>query len=163
MNVSVMAVTLLIAPLSQSAVSMQWASRSPVTPRAGGGDVEPPEAGAALGQVGGDRPVLEEVGAVVEDPAEPALVDELLGERDGRHAAVVVPDDVGHAGLLDRLDHLLRLRRPFIASGFSQRIILPASAAAMAISACVLLGVQMSIASMSLRSTSLRQSVSIDS
>ena len=51
----------------------------------------------------------------------------------------------------------------FIASGFSQRIILPASAAAMAISACVLLGVQMSIASMSLRSTSFRQSVSTDS
>ena len=33
----------------------------------------------------------------------------------------------------------------------------------MAISAWVLLGVQMSIASMSLRSTSFRQSVSIDS
>ena len=32
MNVSVIAVTLLIGPLSQRAVSMQWASRSPVTP-----------------------------------------------------------------------------------------------------------------------------------
>ena len=52
---------------------------------------------------------------------------------------------------------------PFMASGFSHRIILPALAAAMAISACVLFGVQMSMASMSLRSTSFRQSVSTDS
>ncbi len=51
----------------------------------------------------------------------------------------------------------------FIDSGFSHRTILPAAAAAIAISACVLLGVQMSIASISLRSTSFRQSVSIDS
>ena len=32
MNVSVIAVTLSIGPLSQRAVSMQWARRSPVTP-----------------------------------------------------------------------------------------------------------------------------------
>ena len=51
----------------------------------------------------------------------------------------------------------------FIASGFSHRIILPAAAAASAISLCRLFGVQMSITSMSLRSTSLRQSVSTDS
>ncbi len=31
-NVSVMAQTLVMGPLSQMAVSMQWASRSPVTP-----------------------------------------------------------------------------------------------------------------------------------
>ena len=49
---------------------------------AGHGHVQPPEAFAALRQVGGDGPVLEEFGAVVEDPAEPALVDQLLGERD---------------------------------------------------------------------------------
>lgn len=48
----------------------------------------------------------------------------------------------------------------FIASGFSHRIILPAAAAAIAISWCVLLGEQMSIASISGDSTSLRQSVS---
>ena len=78
---------------------------------AGGLGVEPPQAGAALRQVGGDRPVLQEVGAVVEDAAELALVDELLGERHGGDAAVVVPDHVGHAGLLDGGDHLLRLRR----------------------------------------------------
>ena len=46
------------------------------------------------------------------------------------------------------------------ASGFSQSTILPALAAAMAISAWRSLGTQMSMASMSLRSTSLRQSVS---
>ena len=78
---------------------------------AGRRGVEPPQAGAALRQVGGDRPVLQEVGAVVEDAAELAFVDELLGERDGRDAAVVVPDDVRHAGLLDRLRTSLRLRR----------------------------------------------------
>ena len=50
-----------------------------------------------------------------------------------------------------------------MASGFSQRIILPALAAAVAISAWVLLGVQISMTSMSLRSISLRQSVSTDS
>ena len=82
-----------------------------MTPQPAAVDVEPPEARAALRQVGGDRPVLQEVGAVVEDPPEPALVDQLLGQRDGRHAAVVVPDDVRHAGLLDRLAHLLRPRR----------------------------------------------------
>ena len=32
MNVSVIAETSVIEPFSQSAVSMQWASRSPVTP-----------------------------------------------------------------------------------------------------------------------------------
>ena len=41
--------------------------------------------------------------------------------------------------------------------------ILPASAAAMAISAWVSLGLAISIRSMSLRATSLRQSVSVDS
>jgi hypothetical protein len=44
-----------------------------------------------------------------------------------------------------------------IESGFSHRIIFPAAAAASAISLCVLFGVQMSIASMSFRSISLRQ------
>ncbi len=52
---------------------------------------------------------------------------------------------------------------PFMASGFSHRIILPARAAARANSACVLFGVQMSMTSMSLRSINLRQSVSTDS
>ena len=51
---------------------------------------------------------------------------------------------------------------PFIASGFSHRIILPAAAAAIAISACVLFGLAMSIRSMSLRAISFFQSVSTD-
>ena len=46
--------------------------------------------------------------------------------------------------------------------GFSQITILPARAAAMAISWCRLFGTQMSTASMSLRATSFFQSVSID-
>ena len=94
---------------------------------------------------------------------EPAFVDQLLGQRDGRNAAVVVPDHVRHAGLLDRLAPSSAPSAAFIASGFSHRIILPALAAAMAISVCVLFGTQISITSMSLRSTSLRQSVSTDS
>ncbi len=52
---------------------------------------------------------------------------------------------------------------PVIASGFSQRIALPAFAAAMAISAWTLFGAAMSITSMSSRSINLRQSVSTDS
>ena len=47
-----------------------------------------------------------------------------------------------------------------MASGFSHRIALPLAAAASAISLCRLFGTQMSTASMSSRSTSLRQSVS---
>ena len=110
-NVSVIAVTLLIGPLSQRAVSMQWAKQVAGHAAAGGAGVDPPQAGAALRQVGRDRPVLQEVRAVVKDAAEPAFVDELLGERDGRHAAVVVPHRVRHARLLDGGDHLLPLGR----------------------------------------------------
>ena len=57
--------------------------------------------------VGRDRPVLEEVGAVVEDPAEAPFVDHLLDQPDGGHSAVVVPDRVGNLGILDRLHHRL--------------------------------------------------------
>ena len=42
---------------------------------AGRVDIEPPGAGAALRHVGRDRPVLQELGAVVEDLAELAVVD----------------------------------------------------------------------------------------
>ena len=75
------------------------------------GDVEAPEPFAALRQVGGDGPVLQELGAVMEDASELPLVDELLDHRDGRDAAVVVPDRVRHAGLLDRGGHRLRFLR----------------------------------------------------
>ena len=110
MNVSVMALTLSMLPLSQSAVSMQCASRSPVTPLPATFTSRRHSPGAALRQVLGDGPVLQELGAVMEDAPEPALVDQLLGQRDGGDAAVVVRDQVGHAGLLDGLDHLQALR-----------------------------------------------------
>ena len=47
----------------------------------------------------------------MEDASELALVDELLDHRDGRDAAVVVPDRVRHTGLLDRGGHRLRFLR----------------------------------------------------
>ena len=77
--------------------------------RAGGGGVEPPKGRAPLRQVGIDRPVLEKISAVVEDPAELAAIDDVLRERHRRDAAVVVPDHVRHAGLLDGGAHLLTL------------------------------------------------------
>jgi hypothetical protein len=86
----------------------------------------------------------------------------LLGQGHRRDAAVVVPDGVEHAGLLDGLAHVLA-SAALRASGFSHRIILPAAAAAMAISRWRSFGVQMSMASMSGRAMSLRQSVSMDS
>jgi hypothetical protein len=49
------------------------------------------------------------------------------------------------------------------ASGFSQMMCLPALAAAMAISACTLLGVQISTTSISGRATTLRQSLDASS
>ena len=79
--------------------------------RARGVHVEAPERRPALGHVRRDGPVLEELGAVVVRPADPALVDQLPGERDRRHAPVVVPDHVGHARALDRGDHRLAFGR----------------------------------------------------
>ena len=49
------------------------------------------------------------MGPIVERPADAAFVDDLLDQRDGRHAAIVEGDHVGHARLLDRGDHLLGL------------------------------------------------------
>ena len=72
---------------------------------AGCGGVEPPEAFAALREIGTDGPVLQEVGSVMEDLAEFAALDDLLGEGDSGHAAVVVPHGIGDAGFLHGLDH----------------------------------------------------------
>ena len=69
MNVSVMALTLSMLPLSQSAVSMQCASRSPVTPLPATFTSSRHKPVAALRQVLGDGPVLQELGAVMEDAA----------------------------------------------------------------------------------------------
>ena len=48
---------------------------------------------------------------LVENAAELAFVDQLLGQDDGRTTAIIVPDHVRHFRLLDSGDHLLRLIR----------------------------------------------------
>ena len=45
-------------------------------------------------------------GAEVEDASQTAFVDQLLGERDGRDTAIVVPDHVGNARPFDGGNHL---------------------------------------------------------
>ncbi len=80
-------------------------------PGAGGFDVETPEGGAALRQVGADGPVLQEIGAVVEDLSEPTVVDELFGQHHRGTTAVIVPDHVRYPGLLDGFHHFLGLGR----------------------------------------------------
>ena len=71
--------------------------------------VEPPQGRSALRQIGGNGPVLQEFRAIMEDAAEPSFVDQLLGERDGGDAAIIVPDHVRTARRLDRRDHPLGL------------------------------------------------------
>ncbi len=78
-------------------------------PGAGGSRVEAPKGGTALGHIFGDGPVLQKTRPIMKRPAETSLVDNLLSERNGRHAAVIVPDHVGHAGVLDRRHHRLTL------------------------------------------------------
>ena len=78
---------------------------------AGDGGVEAPEPLADLRQIARDRPVLQELRAIVEDASERSLVDEILQHRHGRHAAVVVPDAVRHFGRFDGVDHRLGLCR----------------------------------------------------
>ena len=75
----------------------------------GGVDIQSPQSGSTLGHVLGDGPVLQEVGAIVEDPPQSTFVDQLLGHRDRRNAAIVVPDGVEDTGLFDRIDHRLTL------------------------------------------------------
>ena len=75
------------------------------------GRIQPPQPGAALRQVGGNRPILEELGPVVENLAEPPFVDELFGQRDRGNAAIIVPDHVWRLGGLDRLHHPHRFGR----------------------------------------------------
>ncbi len=72
-------------------------------------DVEAPEALAALRQIGGDGPVLQKLRAVVKDAAQASLVDQLLGERHGGNAAVVVPHHVAHTRGFHRFHHGFRL------------------------------------------------------
>ncbi len=140
------------------------AVREQIAGDAAAGDlhVEAPQALAALRQVLGDRPVLQELRAVVEDAPELSLVDQVLQQHDRRHAPVVVPDRVRHARRLDRRDHRLglggvaaeRLLAHHHLAGLGRRdrdVVMG------------VVGLAMSMRSMSFRSTSLRQSVSIDS
>src|SRR5262245_50707595 len=73
----------------------------------GSRDIQPPQRRAALRQVRADRPVLQKVSSVMKNLSEFAAVDDLLGERHGRNAAVVVPHDVRYIRPLDRATHLL--------------------------------------------------------
>src|SRR5687767_12844707 len=55
---------------------------------AGGLHVQTPKRGAALWQFGIDGPILQELGAIMENAAQAALIDQLLGEGHRRHAPV---------------------------------------------------------------------------
>jgi len=137
MNVSVVAVTSVMLPFSH----MRYRCSGPASRRsraAGHGGVETPEAVAALRKGGRDGPILKELGAIVEDAAEASFVDELLASmtagRAGRCTSMFRTPAASTAWTMPSVSAALRL------SGFSQLTILPALAAAMAISAWVLLG-----------------------
>src|SRR5262245_20636587 len=68
---------------------------------AGRGDIEPPKARAALRELGGNSPVLQELGAIMEDSAKFPFIDKLLGKRDSGNSAVVVPNHVRHFSFLN--------------------------------------------------------------
>ena len=163
MNVSVWATTRLDRPVEPfgrvDRVGQQVAGHA----GAGHAGVEPPEGHAALRHVGRDRVVLVVRGPVVEGPADAPFVDDLLGQRDGRHAAVVERDHVGHAGLLDRGHHLLGLRRRSSPAASRRRpSCRPRPRQSRCRGACTL-GTQTSTRSMSGRAMSFFQSSSIDS
>ena len=162
-NVSVMAQTggdVAVEPERRvDAVRQQVAGDS----RAGRGGIEPPEARAALRQVGRDRPVLEEVGAVVEDPAEPARRRSTAwpGSRRGRGGSCTRRCS---GRLAFSTAWTISGPRPGSSRAASRRgpSCPPWPRRSRSRRGCCS-GVQMSIASMSLRATSFRQSVSTDS
>ena len=126
------------------------------------GDIQTPQSLTALRQVPRDGPILQELRAIVEDTAETSFVQQLLEQHDCRHTTVVIPNHVGNAGGLSTASVIVFASAPVRPSGFSQSTILPALAAAMAISAWVSLGLAISIRSISFRATRTRQSVSTD-
>jgi hypothetical protein len=83
------------------------AMREPVAGHAAAGYpyFRPPLAGAGLGPILGNAPVLQELGAIVKYFVEPSVFDDLFGECDCRYAAIIVPDHVPHLGF-QRLHHL---------------------------------------------------------
>ena len=147
-KVSVIAHTLSIVPIQPEsgvdAVRQQVARHA--RPRRF--DVQTPQTGPALWKVRADGPVLQEFSPVMKYPAETALIDQLLGKRDGWDAPVVVPNDVGTLAFSTAAT-IFSPCTPSMDKGFSHRIIFPAFAAAAAISAWRLFGTQMSIRSMS--------------
>ena len=113
-----------------------------------------------------DDPVLEVLRPHVVQRAEPALGDELPGQGDGRHAPVGEADHGAYAvggRALGGARSSPRPPRRVLASGFSHSTCLPASRAAMAISAWVSPGVHTSTRSMSSRATRACHDVSVDS
>ncbi len=74
---------------------------------AGCGGIETPESRAALREVFGHRPVLQEIGTVVEDATQVAALDDFFGQGDGGEETVVVPNEVGQSGFFDGLHHFL--------------------------------------------------------
>ena len=78
-------------------------------PRACDLGVEAPEASAALGEIRGNRPILQEIGAVVEDLSELASVDDVFRQRDRGKESIVVPNEIRQLRLLDSLHHRLAL------------------------------------------------------
>ena len=138
-------------PFSHRAVSMQCASRSPVTPLPATATSSRQRPSPPCGRSLRDGPVLQELGAVVEDAAEAAFVDQLLRQRDGGHAAVVVPDHVAARRPSPRPPPWLRLRRRCGPAASRTSPSCRPCAAAMAISACVSLGLAISIRSISVR------------
>src|SRR6185369_1119257 len=56
--------------------------------------VKTPETFAALWKILRDRPILKELRSVVEDAAEPSLVEKFFQQHECRNAPVVVPDHV---------------------------------------------------------------------
>ena len=138
-----------MGPFSHIAVSMLCASRSPVTPLPATPASRRHRPSPPCGRSLRDGPVLKKLGAIVKDPSQAAFVDQLLWQRDRRHAPVVVPDHVRHARRLHRLHHGFALPRRCAPAASRTSPSCPPSAAAMAISAWVSLGLAMSIRSIS--------------
>ena len=101
----------MIGPFSHNAMSMLWASKSPVTPLPATALSSRHRPSPPCGRSLRDGPVLQELRAIVKDPAEAVFVEKLLQQHDGRNAPVVVPDHVGHVGLLYGIHHRLGLFR----------------------------------------------------
>ena len=83
----------------------------PRHPRPGRFDVQPPQASAALWQIGIDGPILQELRPIMKNPPQPPLLDELPGQGHGGTAAIIVPNHVRHLGPGDGGRHLFGLKR----------------------------------------------------